>query len=45
MFRASAVVTALLLALALQACGTKGPLYLPPPGTTAPADNKQPGAR
>ena len=44
MFRASVILAALLTALALQACGTKGPLYLPPPGTTA-ADTKPPGAR
>jgi predicted small lipoprotein YifL len=45
MFRASAILAVLFIALALQACGTKGPLYLPVPGAPAPGDNKQPGSR
>jgi predicted small lipoprotein YifL len=45
MFRATAIIVILLAALALQACGTKGPLYLPAPGTPAPADTKPAGAR
>lgn len=39
MSRASVILAALLVAFALQACGTKGPLYIPPPGG-APADTK-----
>jgi predicted small lipoprotein YifL len=45
MVRASAVILTLLAALALQACGTKGPLYLPPPGAPTPADTKPAGTR
>jgi predicted small lipoprotein YifL len=45
MLRVPVVLAILLTALALQACGTKGPLYLPPPGTPAQADSKQPGTR
>lgn len=39
MSRAFVILAALLVAFALQACGTKGALYLPPPGGT-PADAK-----
>ncbi len=41
MSRVSVIFAALLTAFALQACGAKGPLYLPPPGGT-PADTKAP---
>ena len=45
MSRARAILALLLTVLALQACGTKGPLYLPPPGGTPATDTKQPGTR
>ena len=43
MSRAHALLIALLVMLALQACGTKGPLYLPPPGGTPETKPATPG--
>ena len=40
------IITLLLIAYALQGCGNKGPLYLPPDQSAAPpVNNQQPDRR
>ena len=42
--RNTSLLAVLLLAIAMQACGLRGPLYLPEPAkeVSAPADTKEP---
>ena len=39
------IVTLLLIAIALQGCGNKGPLFLPPDQSASPPANNQPPER
>ncbi|MBM3561236.1 MAG: hypothetical protein FJX53_15460 [Alphaproteobacteria bacterium] len=45
MSRIASIITLLIAALAVQACGNKGPLYLPSAQCAATPDNNQPSAR